>query len=168
MGTDNNIWRTLKKKGTVTIPTKSTKNTAKTTATAITATTTAKSKPVKVKPPKVKPHKVQHHQAQPQQQAMQPQLSDYRLATTGDSTGVHITVLYRDSPVHQFSLLRTDYATWQRLDSQGKYAYVRIRTNANAFNNDMNNINAVINGTINVLNTLFAQARQAQAHRNMI
>jgi len=43
MGTDNNIWRTLKKKSTVTIPTKTT---AKPTATTTSNTTpTAKPKP---------------------------------------------------------------------------------------------------------------------------
>jgi len=100
-----------------------------------------------------------------------PQLSDFRLATTGDTTGVHITAMYRDSPVHQFSLLRTDYALWQRMTQQQKYDYVRVRTNTNSFGNDVNIINAVIIGTINVLNNIFAQAaqaQQAQTHRKMI
>jgi hypothetical protein len=84
---------------------------------------------------------------------------------------VHITVLCGDTPIHKFSLLRTDYATWQRIDSQGKYAYVRVRTNASAFGNDMSIVNAVVIGTVNVLNTLFEQARQAQqaqAYKRMI
>jgi len=79
--------------------------------------------------------------------------------------------MYRDSPVHQFSLLRTDYALWQRMTQQQKYDYVRVRTNTNSFGNDVNIINAVIIGTINVLNNIFAQAaqaQQAQTHRKMI
>lgn len=158
----SDIWSALskKKKGqAVTIPEKKTNNTTSSAQTA--TTTTAQPKPIK--PPRVKPHKVQKHKAQKMnaQPQQQPLLSDFRLATTGDSTGVHIAVLYRDRPVHQFSLLRADYGLWQRLTPQQKYDYVRIRTNTNVFNNDMNIINAVINGTINVLNTLFAQAQQA-------
>jgi hypothetical protein len=175
---NNDIWGLLgKKKSTnsLTIPSKKTNNTASA-PTANASTTTVQAKTVeapKVRPHKVKKHRPQKHihQQQVQQEAMKPQLSDYRLATTGDQTGVHIATIYRDTPVHQFSLLRTDYALWQRMTPQQKYDFVRIRTNANAFGNDMSIVNAVIIGTVNVLNNIFAEAariRTQQAHRNMI
>lgn len=157
------MFNTLKKKSsaTITIPTKkASKPTAKpkTTAKSAKATTV---KATKVKAPKVKPVA---HQAKVQQKP-QFDMQDINLATTGDQTGVHVHALHNGNPIHKFSLLRSDYALWNRMSPDQKYAYVQARINHAVFGHDMQIVNAIIITTCQILNTLFAQAAQQQAQQ---
>jgi hypothetical protein len=176
--TGNNIWGLLSKKkkaNTLSIPNTPTKTATTTTAPANTASSTPKTvKPAKVKVKKVKPQQVQQQQTQPVQSTQLLQkainLADFKLATSGDTVGIHIHVLYQDQPIHQFLLPCTDYVAWHRFQPQQKYDYMRMRVAPASFGNDVNLIHQVILTICNILDTLFdnaVRAQQAQAQRRM-
>jgi hypothetical protein len=175
----DNIWSTHGKKestNTLTIPTKKTTNNTSTTKTTATPKTTATVKPVKIKAPKVRAHKVQKHKVQKHlhQQTTESQLSDYNLSVGGDSNAQYIIVTYRNQPVYRFTLPKTDYGTWQRMDLNQQRMYVQLRMDAGVFGNNAIIINAIINAVIQALNDIFAEAarirtqQSQQAHRKMI
>jgi|GEM_PF-5777633 len=140
----------------------------------------AKAKPIKPKPatpikvntkPKIKAQspkttaKVHKAIAKPQQapqQTPQLQLSDFKLQTSVDNIGIHITTTYLGNAIHRFTLPVADYAGWQRMTMQQKHMYVRARTFVNAFGNDLRIIQTVIQSTIQVLDNLFARAQAAK------
>lgn len=169
--TDNNIWGLLSKinkANTLSVPTKPTKTATTTTAPTNTASPTPKTiKPVKVKVKKVKPQQAQT-QVQMQQQTQQMpkyNLSDFKLATSGDAVGIHVHVLYQNQPIYKFTLPRTDYVAWHRFSPQLKYDYVRIRVTPAFCGNDQNLIHQVILTICNILNTLFDNAVRQQTQQ---
>ena len=146
----------------------------------------AKAEPIKPKPvtpikvntkPKVKAQspkttaKVHKAIAKPQQtqpkQTPQLQISDFKLQTSVDNIGIHITTMYLGNAIHRFTLPVAEYGKWQSMTAQHKHMYVQARTFVNAFGNDLMIIQTVIQSTIQVLNNLFAkaQAQQQQAQR---
>jgi len=141
----------------------------------------AKAEPIKPKPatpikvntkPKVKAQspkttaKVHEAIAKPQQtqpqQAPQLQLSDFKLQTSVDNIGIHITTTYLGNAIHRFTLPVEEYAGWQSMTMQQKHMYVRARTFVNAFGNDLRIIQTVVQSTIQVLDNLFARAQAAK------
>jgi hypothetical protein len=98
------------------------------------------------------------------QQASQLQLSDFRLQTTADNIGIHITTTYLGNAIHRFTLPVAEYAGWQRANPQRKYVYVQARTVVSAFFGDLRITNSVVTKTIQILDNLFArvQAQQQQ------
>ena len=108
--------------------------------------------------------KAQEAQQQPQQEL---QLSHFRLQTTVDNIGIHITTTYLGNAIHRFTLPVAEYAGWQRANPQRKYVYVQARTVVSAFFGDLRITNSVVTTTIQILDNLFAraQAQQQQAQR---
>jgi hypothetical protein len=148
----NDIWGLLpkKRKNSLTIPGK------KTTPATSSATSKTTDKTVKVKAVKPKKVKTQFQQTQQPQN----QLSDFRLQTSVDNVGIHITTTYLGTPIHQFTLPVAQYSNWQITNPQIKYNYVQSKTFANAFFGDLRLVQAVIQATINVIDNLFSRAQQ--------
>lgn len=160
--TKDDYFRNMKKSKSITIPAKKvTKQVApktkpKTKAQKVTAKVQAKAHRTTTKAPQEAP--------QPQQEL---QLSDFRLQTTVDNIGIHVTTTYLGNAIHRFTLPVAEFGKWQSMAVQRKQAYVQVRTFVNAFGNDLRIIQTVIQSTIQVLNNLFAkaQAQQQQAQR---
>jgi hypothetical protein len=91
---------------------------------------------------------------------IKPKLSDYRLAISGDSTGVHISILCKGNPVTQFNLLRSDYAPWKRMTPDQQYIFVRTKLPDNYF--DDNITNAIVSAICDILNDMFAEGKRLQ------
>src|SRR5665647_2097676 len=131
-------------------------------------------KPKQIKPKPTQPIKVPAKNTAPKasakaskattrpQQTPQLQLSDFKLQTSVDNIGIHITTTYLGNAIHRFTLPVADYAGWQRMTTQQKHMYVRARTFVNAFGNDLRIIQTVIQSTIQVLDNLFARAQAAK------
>lgn len=151
--TKDDYFRNMKKSKSITIPVKkATKPKAK--AQKVTAKAQSKVHKVIAKP----------QQAQPQQ-APQLQLSDFRLQTSVDNIGIHITTTYLNNPIHRFTLPVCEYGKWQSMTAQHKHMYVQARTFVNAFGNDLMIIQTVIQSMIQVLDNIFAKAQAQQAQR---
>jgi hypothetical protein len=162
------IWSNHSKKksttNTLTIPTKKTTSN-NTLAEAATANTTVQAK--KVKAPKVKPNKTPKTQVQKHshQQDTEPQLSDYNLSVGGDANGIYITVTYRNQPIYKFTLLKQDFDSWQRMDSNMRLRYIRVRVIGSAFNNDIRIIQPVIIAIYQILTNIFTEAQRMKAQQ---
>ena len=160
--TKDDYFRNMKKSKSITIPAKKvTKQVApktkpKAKAQKVTAKVQAKAHRTTTKAPQEAP-----------QQAPQLQLSDFRLQTTVDNIGIHITTTYLGNAIHRFTLPVAEYAGWQRANPQRKYVYVQARTVDSAFFGDLMIINLVVTTTIQILDNIFAraQAQQQQAQR---
>ena len=143
----SDIWGMLgKKKGqSLVIPAKKTNNTQ--------PQTTATTQPAKIKTPKVKPHRVKKVQVQKHvhQHNAQPALNDFTLEADGDINALYVIVMCRNQPVYRFTLPKTDYGTWQRMDLHQQRMYVQIRMDAGVFGNNAIILNAVIGAIIQIL-----------------
>lgn len=166
----SDIWGMLVKRKTLMVPGKKTSNETSQTA-APSAPPAPAPVPTVAPAPVSKPQKVRKtksRRAKKAQQATQINLADFRLVTSSDAVGIHITTLYQNQTIHRFSLLRPDYQMWQKMLPDQKYMFVRTRTNNTAFDNNTNLIHLVAITTCQILDNLFAEsqrAQQAQARR---
>jgi hypothetical protein len=128
-----------------------------------------KVQPQRVQAPQVKSvqakQKQQLRAQQAQTQAYNP--NDFKFHTSIDYVGINILIKYQDVLVHQFVLPAIDYDLYQRMNSHSyKYEYVKAKVNLSVFWNDAMLVHSVIKTIINVLDMIFAKAREIQAQAN--
>jgi hypothetical protein len=124
--------------------------------------------------PKVKP--VLYQAKAKQQHAQAYRNEDFQFVTNVDNAGVNIAVRFRGSQIFQFLLPTTEYELWQKMSSfwTNRYQHVQMKVPLNAFMNDNSLVHSVIKTIVNILDTLFMEARkqapqeahQAQSHQS--